>query len=115
MTVTRESVLSALKQITDPKSGSDIVGAGLVKALMIEEDAVRFVIEIDPAASTVMEPVRADAQAAVEALKGVKSVSAVLTAHAASKAPPDLKGQGRSQPKGPQPLCRSRGHRRRDQ
>jgi len=46
---TRESVLEALKQITDPVSGSDIVAAGVVRALNVEGDEVRFVLEIDPA------------------------------------------------------------------
>ncbi len=104
MTVTRDDILGALKQIIDPKSGTDIVTAGLVKALMVEDDAVRFVIEIDPAASTVMEPVRSDAQMAVEALDGVKSASVILTAHSVTKAPPDLKGHGAPKPKGPQKI-----------
>ena len=104
MTVSRADVLAALGQITDPKSGGDIVKAGLVKALMIEDGAVRFVIEIDPAASTVMEPVRADAETAIKALDGVETVSAVLTAHSAAKAPPDLKSHGKPKPQGPQKI-----------
>ena len=97
-------MLSALKQVIDPKSGTDIVTAGLVKALTIEADAVRFVFEIDPAASTIMEPVRADAQTAVEAVSGVTSVSIVMTAHSTPSTPPDLKAHGRPKPKGPQKI-----------
>lgn len=104
MTLTRDNVLAALKTVSEPKSGIDIVTAGLVKALMVDDGAVRFVIEIDPAASNVMEPVRADAQAVIEALEGVKTVSAVLTAHSTSKAPPDLKGHGKPKPQGPQKI-----------
>ncbi len=104
MTVNRDQILTALRAIKDPKSGQDIVTAGLVKALMIEDGAVRFVLEIDPATHTVMEAVRTDAQAAAEAVQGVKSVSAILTAHAVSKPPPDLKGQGKPKLQGPQKI-----------
>ena len=104
MTVNRDEILTTLRRIKDPKSGQDIVTAGLVKALMIEDGAVRFVLEIDPATHTVMEAVRADAQTAVETIPGVKSVSAILTAHAASKPPPDLKGHGKPKLQGPQKI-----------
>ncbi len=98
---TREAVLAELKQITDPASGQDIVAAGIVRALNVEGDAVRFVLEIDPAHAKVMEPVRADAEARVKALDGIRSVSAMMTAHS-DKAPPDLKPSKPAQPKGPQ-------------
>jgi ATP-binding protein involved in chromosome partitioning len=55
---------------------------------------VRFVLEVDPARGRALEPVRAEAQAAVERIPGVLAVSALLTAHGpAPKAPPppDLK------------------------
>ena len=44
MSLTREDVLGCLRQLTDP-SGSDIVEAGVVRALNVENDAVRFVME----------------------------------------------------------------------
>ena len=100
MGITRESVLEALKQITDPVSGSDIVAAGITRGLNVEGGTVRFVLEIDPAKSQAYEPVRDAAEAAVKAL-GASEVSAVLTAHSA-KAPPDLKTQKKSEPQGPE-------------
>ena len=48
MTLERDSVLEALKQITDPASGSDIVTAGVMRALSIEDGTIRFVLEINP-------------------------------------------------------------------
>ena len=42
MAATREGVLAALKDITDPASGSDIVSAGIVRALHVEGETVRF-------------------------------------------------------------------------
>ena len=45
----RDAVLAELKNIKDPVSGSDIVAAGIVRALNVEDGQVRFVLEIDPA------------------------------------------------------------------
>ena len=98
---TRDAVLAELKQITDPASGQDIVAAGLVRALNVEDGAVRFVLEVDPAQAQAMEPVRAQAEARVRALDGIGSVSALLTAHS-QKAPPDLKPARKAEPQGPQ-------------
>ncbi len=49
MSLTREAVLDCLRGIVDPVGGKDIVTAGMVRALTVEGDAVRFVLEIDPA------------------------------------------------------------------
>jgi ATP-binding protein involved in chromosome partitioning len=89
MAVTRDEVLGALKALTLP-DGTDIVSRDLVRALSIDGDRVRFVIETDsPEEARRMEPVRAAAEAIVGKLAGVVQVSAVLTAHGpAAKAPP---------------------------
>ena len=100
MALTRESVLEALKKITDPVSGSDIVSAGITRGLTVDAGAVRFVLEIDPAKAQTYEPVRDAAEAAVKAL-GASEISAVLTAHSA-KSPPDLKPQKKAEPQGPE-------------
>jgi ATP-binding protein involved in chromosome partitioning len=103
----RDDVLAALSRIALPDGGT-LTSRDLVRALVIEGDAVRFVIEApDAAAARALEPVRAAAEAAVRALPGVGRAAAVLTAHAAAKAPPpDLK-IGRhptAQAGGPQPV-----------
>ena len=88
--------------------GGSIVDADLVRALTIEDGRVRFLLEVDPAEGPKLEPVRAAAEAAVAALPGVASVSALLTAHgpAAPKAPPpDLKiGRHPTPQAGPTPV-----------
>jgi ATP-binding protein involved in chromosome partitioning len=99
--LTRDAVLAALKRITDPVSGSDIVAAGVMRALTVEDGSVRFVLEIDPSRAEAYNPVRDAAEAAVRALDGAGEVSVVLTGHSA-KAPPDLKSSRPSEPKGPQ-------------
>lgn len=100
----REAVLEELKQVIDPATGKDVVSSGMMRALTVEEGAVRFVLEIDPARAEAMEPVRADAEARVRALGGVTQVSAMLTAHATKAPPPDLKPAAKAAPQGPQPV-----------
>jgi ATP-binding protein involved in chromosome partitioning len=104
VSLTRETVLAALKTITDPISGGDIVSAGIMRALTVEGAEVRFVLEIDPARADAYGPVRDAAEKIVAALAGVEKVSALLTGHAAKTPPPDLKPAKPSQPEGPQKI-----------
>ena len=102
MTLTKQDVETALAGISDPGTGGDIVSAGRVKALNVEGDSVRFVLEVPGELSKAYERVRGEAEARVKTL-GAASVSAVMTAHS-EKAPPDLKGGGqkKAQPAPPQ-------------
>jgi ATP-binding protein involved in chromosome partitioning len=102
VTLERDSVLEALKQITDPASGSDIVTAGVMRALSIEGGTIRFVLEINPDRAKEYEAVQALAEAAVKELDGVETVSVVMTGHSAPKPPPDLKTKRKSESKGPE-------------
>jgi ATP-binding protein involved in chromosome partitioning len=104
VSLTRESVLAALKTISDPITGSDIVSVGIMRALTIEGAEVRFVLEIDPASAEAYGPVRDAAEKIVTGLAGVDKVSALLTGHAAKSAPPDLKPSKAAQPQGPQKI-----------
>ncbi|WP_368344616.1 Mrp/NBP35 family ATP-binding protein [Pelagovum sp. HNIBRBA483] len=104
MTVTREAVLEALKTVGNPAGETDIVSAGMVKALTVDGGNVRFVLEIDPARAQVMEAARAEAEAKVKALSGVTTATVVMTAHATPKAPPDLKPKAAAQPSGPEKI-----------
>jgi len=100
MSVTREEVLAALKGVVDPGTGRDLVGSDMAKAVMVGDGgAVNFVIEVDPAMGEAAEPLRAQAQAAVESLPGVSKVNALLTAHSDTPAP----ARAREAPKGPPP------------
>ena len=104
MPVRREDILSALARISLP-DGGDIVSRDFVRALVVEDSTVRFVLEApDPETARRMETVRQAAEAAVRALPGVSSVAVVLTAHgpatsaAAKAAPPPLKFGGHPTP-----------------
>lgn len=102
---TRDAVLAELKNITDPASGQDIVAAGIVKALTVENGLARFVIEIAADQATAMEPVRAEAEKRVMAMDGITKVSALMTAHSQKSPPPDLKSaRPKAAPQGPQKL-----------
>ncbi|MFK7761746.1 MAG: Mrp/NBP35 family ATP-binding protein [Roseobacter sp.] len=104
MTVTRESVLAALKTVTDPVSGNDLVAAGLVKALTVAHDgAVRFVMEVPPSQAETYGSVKDGAETALSDA-GVTQAQVLLTAHSAPAAPPDLKPQRKSEPQGPQKI-----------
>ncbi|MBO6852150.1 MAG: Mrp/NBP35 family ATP-binding protein [Marivivens sp.] len=104
MTLTRETVLEALKTVGSPAGETDIVAAGMVKALTVDGGNVRFVLEIDPAKAGEMEAVRAEAEAKLKAIDGVQAATVVMTAHSTPKAPPDLKPKAAAQPSGPEKI-----------
>jgi ATP-binding protein involved in chromosome partitioning len=78
--VTERQILDALAQVRDPDKGGDIVSLNMVSGLVIRDGNVGFAIEVEPERGPRLEPLRKAAEAAVEALPGVLSVSAVLTA-----------------------------------
>ena len=94
MAQTNDTVLAALSGIGLP-DGGDLVSRDMIRALTIEGDKIRFVIEApDAAMASRMEPIRRAAEDIVGRMAGVASVSVVLTAHGPSAkpaSPPDLK------------------------
>ena len=101
---TRDEVLNVLKSLTDPVSGTDLASSGMVRALNVDGDEVRFVMEIDPTNATALTPVKTEAEEKIAALEGVSKVSIVMTAHSKPSAPPDLKANRPAQPQGPQKI-----------
>lgn len=98
MSVSREAVLACLKDVKAP-SGVDLVEAGLVRALNVEDGAVRFVMEVDQPDPFL--PVKAEAEDKLKAL-GATNVSIIMTAHSQKAPPPDLKPNRAAEPKGPE-------------
>jgi ATP-binding protein involved in chromosome partitioning len=80
--VTERQILDALGHIADPEKGADIVSLGMVSGLVIRDGNVAFAIEVESERGPRLEPLRKTAEKAVEALPGVLSVTAVLTAQA---------------------------------
>jgi ATP-binding protein involved in chromosome partitioning len=80
MPISEKAVLDALRQVRDPEKGGDIVSLGMVSGVVVRDGNVGFAIEVEPERGPRLEPLRKAAEQAVEALPGVLSVSAVLTA-----------------------------------
>jgi ATP-binding protein involved in chromosome partitioning len=87
MPVSKEDILKALSQVTDPATGRNVVEAGMVQGLMLRDGNVGFTIEVPPERGRSAEPLRQACEEAIARLPGVLSVSAVLTAHQESHAP----------------------------
>ena len=85
--VTEATVLEALKGVRDPERGQDVVSLGLVQGMAIKGGHVHFTLEVEPERGPRLEPMRKAAEKAVEALAGVLSVTAVLTADKPGHAP----------------------------
>ncbi|MGH1465097.1 MAG: Mrp/NBP35 family ATP-binding protein [Cognatishimia sp.] len=100
MSVTEKQVKNALATLGLP-GGGDLVSSDMIRALQIEGDKVRFVIEApSPDIARRMEGLRQAAEQVVGQVAGVSSVSVALTAHgpAEQKAPPSLKVGGHPKP-----------------
>jgi ATP-binding protein involved in chromosome partitioning len=107
MAVESAAVLAALRTVSDPETGADVVSSGMVQGLTVRDGAVGFALEVDPARGPRLEPLRQAAERAVRALPGVTAATVVLTAHGPSAKPaaptPDLGASRRAGP-GDKPL-----------
>jgi ATP-binding protein involved in chromosome partitioning len=81
--LTEDAVVTALRTVSDPDRGQDIVSLGMVSGLQIRDGHVAFAIEVDAERGPKMEPVRKAAEKAVHDLPGALTVTAVLTAERA--------------------------------
>ncbi|MDO8288898.1 MAG: Mrp/NBP35 family ATP-binding protein [Parvibaculum sp.] len=95
---TKEDIIKALSGIIDPTTHRDVVSSGLIQGLVLREGHVGFSVEVPPARGPSSEPLRRQCEEAVRALKGVLSVTAVLTAHSEGPKPKghDHKGHDHS-------------------
>ena len=78
--VTQEQVLEALKAVTDPDRGGNIVDLDMLQGLTVKDGKVSFAIEVDPARGPELEGLRQAAEDAAKSVPGVKAVAAILTA-----------------------------------
>jgi len=81
MTTLRDDVLKALDQVIDPVSGRTVVQQDMIQGLVVKDGHVGFALEVAPSQGPKSEPLRKICEAMVLGVKGVKSVTAVLTAH----------------------------------
>ena len=78
--VTREMILAALGKVRKIDNGQDVVSLGMISGVVVRDGNVGFAIEVDAAEGAAAEPLRKACKSAVEAVSGVLSVTAVLTA-----------------------------------
>ena len=84
----RETILSALDRIRDPKSGKGLAEAGMVRGLAVGAGRVGFMLEVSAADAAAYAPIRAVAEATLRNLPGVADARVVLTAEAGAAAAP---------------------------
>lgn len=93
MAITRAQIKAELERIELP-DGGNLISRDMVRALMIENSQVKFVIEAPSTEmARQMETLRAAAERAVLSIDGVETAAVELTAHGSAQAatPPDLK------------------------
>ena len=104
--VSRDEVMAALAAIPGPDGRASLPESGAVSGVTIRDGKVFAAIAIDPARAKAMEPMRAEAEAAIRAIPGVAGAVVTLTAESAravsgasaghaheSKAPPVRHGR----------------------
>ena len=106
--LTPEALREALRAVTDPQTGRDIVSAGLIEGIDVRGSLVHVALLTDRARAAAMEPVRAAAEAVLASQPGVSNASVVLTAHKtappASPTPPAAGGPGHAHGQARPPL-----------
>jgi ATP-binding protein involved in chromosome partitioning len=94
--INKEKVLSALESIIDPETGKNVVESGIISSVVVKESSVGFALEVDINKAEEKEPLRKACENAVRSIKGVNSVTVVMT----SSKPGSLSTS--TQPKTPQ-------------
>jgi ATP-binding protein involved in chromosome partitioning len=89
-----DALRAALRAVTDPASGRDIVAAGLVEGIEVRGGLVQATLLTDRAHAAAMEPVRREAEAVLMRQPGVTNATAILTAHKAPAAPAPAPNHG---------------------
>ncbi len=96
--VTEAEVLDRLRHVRGPGGVGDLVSLGMVGGLAIKGGHVTFALQVDPKQGAALEPLRQAAEKAVDAIAGVLSVTAVLTAERAAPAAQPAQRQGHAHP-----------------
>jgi len=78
------TILDALKSVDDPVSGRDLVAAGAVKSIAVENGKATVILQVDPSGGKALEDMRQRAEAAVDALDDRTSATVILTAERAA-------------------------------
>jgi ATP-binding protein involved in chromosome partitioning len=86
--VSRDEVMAALARIPGPDGRASLPDSGTVSGVTIRDGKVFAAIAVDPARAKAMEPMRAQAEAAIRAIPGVAGAVVTLTAESARAVAP---------------------------
>jgi ATP-binding protein involved in chromosome partitioning len=100
-TPSADSLRSALRSIKDPRSGQDIVAAGLLEGIHVRDGMVQASLLTDRAQAAAMEPVRRQVQEVLAGQPGVRNATVVLTAHKGPAPIPPRPAAGHGHSHGP--------------
>ncbi len=82
---TEQGLRQALRAIRDPKSGRDIVDAGLIDSLQMRVGLVQLTLRAERGQAQLMETLRREAQAVLARQPGITNATVILTAHRAAE------------------------------
>lgn len=89
----KDVVLAALKRIAAPDGRGNLVSAGIVSDIAINDGTVMFALNVEPAEAPKLEPLRKAAETAVARLPGVTKAIVALTAERAPQRQPGPRAQ----------------------
>jgi len=99
MSYSETAALKALAEVKDPRTGKDIVAAGMLGDLSFKDGNLRALLLVDPKMADLYERVRKATEEALSGIDGVKKAVVILTAH---KAAPQV-GGAQKKPRGSNP------------
>jgi ATP-binding protein involved in chromosome partitioning len=97
--ITEQKIMHALENVTHPDQKASLSASGAVSGIVIKNGNIGFTIEIAPEFADQAETLKTEAKKAVEAVKGVLSVTVLMTAHRPASQSPSA-SQPTSQPTG---------------
>jgi len=78
--VSKDLVITALRQVQDPELRKDLVTLNMIKDVEIDKSEVSFTIELTTPACPLRQQIQRDAENAVLAIDGVESVNVTMSA-----------------------------------
>src|SRR6187401_1809086 len=82
MSISEEQVKNALKSVKYPGFTRDIISFGLVKSIQIDSDDVKVQLALATNDPNVPATIKNDAEAALRAIEGIRSVKVLIDIHA---------------------------------
>lgn len=84
--LSRETIVKALEDVTDPATGQNVIAGGVVSGVVVRGGNIGFLINTTPENAARMESLRSECEKRVSNIAGVEKVTAVLTGE--NSAPP---------------------------